>query len=329
MVSALLVVALIVLLSVYKTGYGTICSGGVDGVSFLCPLGFMQMALASKSALLDLWLPAGLALLTIVLLGRFFCAWICPTALLRNLFGGGETAGRNAGARNRTGTGSVRREASYTPSRSVAPGRPRDPTAVRRSYSAYAVLGGALLSSLLFGFPVFCLVCPVGLFLGTLFAASRLVLNQQPGAELLVFPVLLALELVLLKRWCASICPLGALLTMVSRLNPFLRPAVRSDLCPWLGGAACKVCLNACPEGIYLPVCEEGSAPGNCRKCLECYEKCPAGAVELRWASLPAGIARRWKRRHRSASEDAGTSTASAETAVSGGRSPKRTTEAR
>lgn len=59
---------------------GTLCA--------LCPVGFVEIALAGGSIPFDL-LPGVLIVLGVVfLLGRVFCSWICPTSLLRNVFGG-------------------------------------------------------------------------------------------------------------------------------------------------------------------------------------------------------------------------------------------------
>jgi ferredoxin-type protein NapH len=173
---------------------------------------------------------------------------------------------------------------------------PQHGTMAWASYSRYAVLAGALASSLLFGFPVFCLVCPVGLFFGTVFAVSRLFISQQPSLELLLFPALLGVELLVLKSWCHSICPLGALLSMVSRLNLFVRPAVKREVCLTSQGINCRACLRVCPEGIHLPDATDGLAPYDCTKCLECYERCPTKAIRVDLLGKLPGVARAIKR---------------------------------
>ncbi len=249
----LLFIGLIAIAAVLHTGIGGYCSSGIFGVSSLCLLGALQAVLAGQSPTSEFWLAAGVTLLGVVLLGRFFCAWVCPGALLR-----GPAKGKNGANSNGDNHGTTHR---YTP---------------------FAVLGGALLSSLIFGFPVFCLICPVGLTLGAIYAVVRLFVHQQPSLELLVFPALLGVEFLLLKRWCTSICPLGALLSLAGRLNLSLRPAVRKDKCLTSRGTNCQVCKNVCSERIHLPAETGAVAPGNCTKCLECYEKCPVGAIEIK-----------------------------------------------
>ncbi|MFR1638333.1 MAG: 4Fe-4S binding protein [Eggerthellaceae bacterium] len=69
----------------------------------------------------------------------------------------------------------------------------------------------ALLSTAVFGFPVFCLICPVGLTFATLIAVWRLFQFNEVALSLLVFPAMLALEVLVLRKWCSRFCPLGAL----------------------------------------------------------------------------------------------------------------------
>lgn len=98
------------------------------------------------------------------------------------------------------------------------------PSAAARPILRNWVLGGALLSTAVFGFPVFCLICPVGLTFATLIAVWRLFQFNEVALSLLVFPAMLALEVLVLRKWCSRFCPLGALLSLASRLNRTFRP---------------------------------------------------------------------------------------------------------
>lgn len=256
---------------------GNLCSVGIDPFAFSCPLGSLELALASWTLVPPLWLSVLLVVLSVVLLGRVFCAWICPVPLLRNLFGNGNAR-------------TTRPLPRVLPSSN--PGSDRTAAAVLNAplkkwnwetYSPYAVLTGALVSSFLFGFPVFCLVCPIGLFFGTMFAVLRLFSIHQPGLELVLWPAILVAEVFLLRKWCRAICPLGALLRLVSKLNRFVQPTVNSKQCLAARGAHCQVCQKACPEGIDIPSLKTGSLFRDCTKCLECREKCPVQAIQLRW----------------------------------------------
>ena len=148
------------------------------------------------------------------------------------------------------------------------------------------VLGGAILSTAAFGFPVFCLVCPVGLTFGTLVVVWRVFQFNEVTWSLLVFPAMLVLELAVLRKWCHRFCPLGALLSLVSRGNRTFRPQANVGTCLHAAhGERCHRCADACPEGIDLHD-RAASAPLNeCVKCRECADACPVHAITFPFLS--------------------------------------------
>jgi ferredoxin-type protein NapH len=253
--TALLAIVLIVRgVVVGEFGYGGICSFSAGEIWATCPLGFLERSLASRQ-LLPQWPSVALVVLSVILLGRVFCAWVCPTVLLRRVFGdkGGLKSRREAALKG----------ASWA------------------SYSPYAVLGGVLFASFLFRFPVFCFFCPIGIFFAFLFAVIRPFPPGSLSLQLVLFPVMLGLELWVLKSWCRSICPVGALLSIVGNLNRVFLPAVRKDKCLSERDINCRVCERVCPEGIDLHKIRSSYLPNSCTKCLECYFKCPRKAIEL------------------------------------------------
>ncbi len=226
-------------------------------VDLACPLGFLERSLAARQ-LLPEWPWALSVVVIIIALGRVFCAWMCPSVLLRRVFG----------------------DKARLPSRRQAAIKGTNWDA----YSSYAILGGVLVASYIFQFPVFCLVCPVGLFFGALYAVLNVVHLNPPGLELVLFPAMLVLELWVLRDWCRSICPLGALYSIIGNFNRFLQPAVDKQKCfITTKGVSCQACKGACPEGIDLT--REVMAPKSCTKCLQCSDRCPAKAINIRlWA---------------------------------------------
>ena len=52
------------------------------------------------------------------------------------------------------------------------------------------VLGGALLSTFIFGFPVFCLVCPIGLTFATILLLVNLFAQGDVTWSLIVVPAI-------------------------------------------------------------------------------------------------------------------------------------------
>jgi ferredoxin-type protein NapH len=236
--------------------YGGLCYLGISQILAVCPLGFVERVLVSREWLQQFWGPVAVSVLSVIVLGRVFCAWVCPTVLTRRVF---------------------TNKKALKPKRQAASESMTWPP-----YSSYAVLAGVLIASFWFRFPVFCLICPIGLFFGAIYAGIRFFSIDSPSLELVLFPTMLVLELWVLKSWCRSFCPLGALLSIFGNLNRFLRPAVKADKCLAAKGYNCGVCARACPEGIDLDNDKGGFAPNSCTKCLECSDTCPMKAIEIR-----------------------------------------------
>ncbi len=224
-------------------------------VSATCPLGFLERSLAVGDLLPQWYFSVGVVVLSIIVLGRVFCAWVCPAGLVYRLVQGKRKL----------------------PSKREA----EEQKTFWASYSSYAVLGGVLLASFAFRFPVFCFFCPVGLAFATIYAAMKLFTPDPLSVELVLFPIMLGIELWVLKNWCRSFCPLGALFSIIGNLNHFLVPVVNKDKCRTSKGIQCGACERACPEGITLTQ-KKLFVPKSCTKCLECSDKCPVKAIEYK-----------------------------------------------
>ena len=270
----------------WHTGWGDACSFGVGMVAQLCPVGALETMLGSWAFVPRLAIGLGVAVAVALLAGRAFCSWACPVAPLARFLQGkrsrrlsaakNEAAGRTALARwNAARTGK--------PAEAV-PAQGDDPAKREPLDSRHVVLAGALGGAAIFGFPVFCLICPVGLTFGTAVLLVRLVAFNEPSWGLLVFPVIIVLELTVLRRWCASLCPIGALLGLIGRLSKTLRPTANEAAClrtrDGAGGeATCAACSTACPEHID-PRADLGStAATECTRCHRCADACPAHAI--------------------------------------------------
>lgn len=168
----------------------------VGSICMLCPVGFLSLTAASGSVAWAL-VPGVVAGLAIVLLvGRAFCSWLCPTGALKNLFGGRSPRGV-AGRAGR------------------APG-PCAHSCSAGSLKTQAVVLIVLLAvSFVVHFPVFCLICPIGLALGTVYAVSRAFVLWQPGWELAIFP---------LRRFPSAWCALSRMAAKARAKRRNLRP---------------------------------------------------------------------------------------------------------
>ena len=144
--------------------------------------------------------------------------------------------------------------------------------------SRHAVLAGTLASAAVFGFPVFCLICPVGLTFATLIGVWNLFRFNEPSWALIVFPAILIFEVVFLRKWCSKICPISALVSLISNANVTLKPRVDKSRCLRERGIDCHACVDACPEQLDP---HTGRIP-ECSKCGKCVEACPAHAISIK-----------------------------------------------
>ena len=144
------------------------------------------------------------------------------------------------------------------------------------------VLAVLLIISFLVHFPVFCLFCPIGLVFGTMFAISRLFVTWQPGWELVVFPVMLALELFVLRKWCSAICPLGFFFGLMAKARARITalPRVRVNQQTCIHAEGCQVCSTTCPENICAATAN-ATDEEDCTLCGDCVEHCPSRAIKL------------------------------------------------
>lgn len=254
-------------------GIGNLSGFGWDAFSVLCPLGYLESLVAGKTFVPRAFISFVVILVLIMVLGRVFCAWICPMPTLQRLIPG-------VRRRKRKDAAQVSQEVSV-----CEPTADKPAGKVRRVRfdSRFGVLLGALASAAIFGSPVFCLICPVGLTFATVLLVMRLFAFGDVTWAVVVVPLVLLIEVVFLRKWCGKFCPLGALISLVSGANRTLRPHVDDAACLFTSkGVRCFACSKACPEHLDVrrPQLSE-EALGNCTKCRECADACPAKAISF------------------------------------------------
>ncbi|MDL2060214.1 FAD-dependent oxidoreductase [Mesosutterella sp. AGMB02718] len=252
----------------WHTGWGTLSSFGWKSIAAVCPLGGLETLIAGHSLTLRAAVGLVIVLALVALFGRIFCGWMCPTPLIRKTFGA-----KDDRLPRREGAGRV---IPIYPEKAAAKASSRIP----KNTPLY-ILVGALGSTAVFGFPVFCLICPVGLTFGVVIGAWRLFQFNIGDWSILLFVALLALELFALRRWCASFCPLGALMSLLSRANRTFRPVIDESKCLRAKGLDCNVCRSACPEGIDLTKPATAEELARCTKCHACSDACAEGAISF------------------------------------------------
>lgn len=314
--AALAVVAFVVAGLAFKVGTGTPSAFGIGQIAALCPLGGLEVMLGAKEFMLHSLILLVAVLVLAVLVGKAFCAWACPVPWLQRLLRPGKRRAADAGkpaeepaapgdgeapalAEELAAPADAGASAQFDGGESPAPapsascthrcascaqahahalppvGGARDGLQLD---TRHAVLAGTLASAAVFGFPVFCLVCPVGLTFATLIGLWHLFQFNEPSWALVVFPAILVLEVTVLRKWCAKICPISALISLAASANRTLRPRVDGEACLRTHGVDCHACVDACPERLDP---HSGRIP-ECSKCGACVEACPAYAIKVK-----------------------------------------------
>lgn len=83
-----------------------------------------------------------------------------------------------------------------------------------------------------------------------------------------VFAAIILLNALAPRFWCRYLCPLGALLGVLSKAA-LVRRTVNADC------KQCAACARVCPTGTIQSAQGYASDPGECTMCLECWVICP------------------------------------------------------
>ncbi len=240
------------------------------------PLAVLSSFLASREVVVSLIPLAAIVLALTLVLGRFFCGWFCPMGTLIDLS-------------DRFLTRRTRRAAG-------AKGFPQV-----KYYILAAVLVSALFSVQIayffdpFGILtrtfVWVLVAPVTL-LGKTVTGSPWTADYAPFLTqipfipeiqphyrmnllaALLFGGILALGLVSRRFWCRNLCPLGALLALLSAWG-IVRRQTKSEQC-----IECHRCDRECKMGSILPDGHRYLAR-ECIYCYNCVSVCAPGATSF------------------------------------------------
>ena len=98
------------------------------------------------------------------------------------------------------------------------------------------------------------------------------------------FVAVVATNLLASRFWCRYLCPLGALLGLISKIGLVRRQVTHRC-------TECGACESVCPTGAIQRERSFTSDPGECTMCMACSAACPAEAIKF-----PAGApAPRWR----------------------------------
>ena len=279
---------------VAHTGLGTLSAIGWGDVSVLCPVGALGTMIASKTIVPRAVVSLLLTVIAILIIGRAGCGWMCPIPVwgrLRDAF-----RPQNSSKSKKKDDKDEQKEDEHKAADTSAL-TPAEQKLLKKgckgscethlddvgpSNSRYIVLVGALASAAIFGFPVFCFICPIGLSFALVFALIMLFGTGDVTWSVVFIPVLLLLEATVFRKWCTHICPVSALLSLISKANRTLRPTIDDSKCLETSrGAKCGRCSAVCHQHIDPRHPELGISMTECTRCMACVEACPGKAIKI------------------------------------------------
>jgi len=229
------------------------------GIPLSDPVGLISELLNSVEFPVNYLLGGVIPFLVALVLGRVFCAWLCPMTLLYGV------------------TSRIRAVL-------LRLGVPLLSVQIEPRTGVVVFLGGLVLAHL-FGAWIWHFVLPYISFTHEIF--SYIVFSTLTvGAYFL--GALLVLDVGLIPgQFCRSVCPTGFLLSLIGSVS-VLRLRANRPNCP----STCKVCNTVCPIDLFP---KEGRLY-SCHLCMKCVDHCPLGNIALAlhplWRRLPVVAAK-------------------------------------
>jgi len=242
------------------------------------PLVAVCCLLAEKSFTL-LLLPAALLALFTLVLGRFFCGWICPLGTILDLI----TSRIRKTAPLRFLRGNVKywlllpllTAALFNASLVGV----LDPIAIlvrALTFSLYPIFGDSVRQTWIGIYRVMGegrdALAPAYAVIRDHLLPFRETFYPLAFLSLLMFLGILLLERYETRAWCRRLCPLGTLLGMLARFSPLKRTP--ATLC-----VDCGDCRAACPSSFDGELLRQDE----CIRCMDCGLKCRFGRIGFRF----------------------------------------------
>jgi len=222
--------------------FNRILSSGV--FSSIDPLLVISLSISVKIIQPFLIITLGMSVLAL-LVGRFFCGWVCPLGTLIDITG--TRLLKKRGEKNKT---------------------------TRARYIKFFILTGVLTSAILGGWMVW--------FFDPLMILDRFILFFK-GARSEAFAVTVTLVLLFSvfvtarfvpRFWCRNICPLGAIYAIISKFSLLERRV--NVTC-----RNCGTCESVCRMGAIKP--DADYRKEECVLCMDCIYNCPGKKTDFAW----------------------------------------------
>ncbi len=253
------------------------------------PLAALIISISSRSFLFKFWFWSLITVALTLLLGRVFCGWVCPLGSLLDFFNylSNQKIRFKSALKYNFGTPFLvllLTFAFFSNSTFLF----LDPLVLMERtfgstfYSALSVFSQWFSNLLVLISPLHNLIDRAQIFLinqGLITDPPRF--SQASSLIFLIFLGVVAMNFIAPRYWCRNICPLGALLALLSK-TPLLRKSLNLKLCN-----DCGKCLKNCRFSSVNN--KRVNADADCVLCLNCYARCPQKAVNYNIA-LPQNL---------------------------------------
>ncbi|MCB9426503.1 MAG: hypothetical protein H6584_05685 [Flavobacteriales bacterium] len=223
---------------------GSLWAYTIFGVPISDPLGLLSEIISSVHFPIKYFLGGLIPYILAIILGRFFCAWLCPMVII------------NAICRP------IRKLLLYfhVPLLNI-----KIPIQTRA-----IVFFGGLILSYFFGMWTWHFILP---YISLTHEIFSLIIFQSLtiGAYFLLAIILFEIA-VIPGQFCKSICPTGYLLSVIGKIR-FVRLKTNSAKCP----QGCHNCYDACPINLY----PKDNKLSSCHLCMKCISSCPIKNINI------------------------------------------------
>lgn len=221
-------------------------SFGLGSLWFVSPLEGLESLLITKSLYMPSLVGMMIPVLIALFLGRVFCSWLCPVTFLLEIFD---------------------RLRKLISGKRVL----RNRLLVAKRVLWFTLLV-ELVASMILGAPLFVFLSPPGLVGREI---MMVVFFRTVALEGVIILLIILLELLTLRFFCRTFCPLGGLLAFLGTKRS-LRVHLHRENC-----TGCNMCDKSCPMGLQPSVGEGISA--YCWNCGECLDNCHHDALTFNW----------------------------------------------